>query len=206
MINLEKERIQGVIEWVPAYNSITIYYEPDGISYTNLTKKLREVYYSSDQMTKVKPFVYEIPACYGGEWGPDLAFVAQYHGLSEREVIEIHANKEYLIHMIGFMPGFPYLGGLAERIAVPRLEKPRQGVMPGSIGIGGNQTGIYPADVPSGWRIIGVTPITMFDLAKEEPSLLSAGNYIKFVPVEQDEFLTIKKLGDSYQVKTYVKE
>ncbi|MCM3666740.1 5-oxoprolinase subunit PxpB [Mesobacillus subterraneus] len=203
---LEKAKISGVIEWVPAYTSLAIYYEPDRISYAALCKELEKIHHSSVQFHQDKPVVFEIPVCYGGEMGPDLAYVAEYHGLSEQEIIKLHANREYLIYMMGFMPGFPYLGGLPEKVAVPRLENPRKSVLPGSVGIGGNQTGIYPADVPSGWRIIGVTPVSLFEPIKEEPFLLSAGNYIKFVPIDKEQFLKIKKLGESYQVKTYARE
>lgn len=150
--------------------------------------------------------MYEIPACYGGEFGLDLSYVAEYHGLSEQEVISLHAGRDYLIYMMGFMPGFPYLGGMPDEIAVPRLEQPRFSVFPGSIGIGGSQTGIYPADTPSGWRIIGATPIRLYDPEKDDPFLLSAGDYIKFVPINQEEFFNIKEMGMSYQLKTYVKE
>lgn len=203
---LEKAKVGGVIEWVPAYTSVAIYYEPDRISYAALCKELEKIYLSSEKFNQDKPVVFEIPVCYGGEMGPDLAYVAEYHGLSEQEIIKLHANREYRIYMMGFMPGFPYLGGLPDEIAVPRLENPRKSVLPGSVGIGGNQTGIYPADVPSGWRIIGVTPVSLFEPIKKEPFLLSAGNYIKFMPIDKDQFLKIKKMGETYQVKAYAKE
>lgn len=206
ILKLEKERIPGIIEWVPAYTSVTIYYEPEQTSYETMKRKLEIVNQAQDESHLTQPSVYEIPACYGGEFGPDLPYVAEYHGLSEQEVINLHADREYLIHMMGFMLGFPYLGGMPDEIAVPRLEQPRFSVLPGSIGIGGSQTGIYPADVPSGWRIIGATPIRLYKLEKEEPFLLSAGNYIKFVPIDQEEYLKIKEMGMSYQVKTYAKE
>jgi inhibitor of KinA len=203
---LEKAKVSGVIEWVPGYTSVAIYYEPDRICYAALCKELEKIHLSSEQFHQDRPVVFEIPVCYGGEMGPDLAYVAEFHGLSAQDIIKLHANREYLIYMMGFMPGFPYLGGLPDKIAVPRLENPRKSVLPGSVGIGGNQTGIYPADVPSGWRIIGVTPVKLFEPIKEEPFLLSAGNYIKFVPIDKEQFLKIKKMGESYQVKTYAKE
>jgi inhibitor of KinA len=203
---LEKAKVCGVIEWVPAYTSVAIYYEPDRISYAALCKELEKIYLSSEKFNQDKPVVFEIPVCYGGEMGPDLAYVAEYHGLNEQEIIKLHANREYLIFMMGFIPGFPYLGGLPDKIAVPRLENPRKSVLPGSVGIGGNQTGIYPADVPSGWRIIGVTPVRLFEPENKEPFLLSAWNYIKFMPIDKEQFLKIKKMGESYQVKIYAKE
>ncbi|WLR54188.1 5-oxoprolinase subunit PxpB [Mesobacillus subterraneus] len=202
---LEKEKIKGIVEWVPAYTSLTIYYQPDVIAYDDLKAELERVNLSPVKSKTDRPLVYEIPVCYGGEWGQDLAYVADYHGLDEQEVINLHANREYLIYMMGFMPGFPYLGGLPETLAVPRLDQPRQNVMPGAVGIGGNQTGIYPADVPSGWRIIGTTPVTLFSPEKEEPFFFSSGHYIKFVPISEEQFLTIKQMGDTYQVDRFEK-
>jgi len=202
---LEKENIRGIAEWVPAYTSLTIYYHPEVIDYDSLKAELERVGMSPGQSETDRPLVYEIPVCYGGEWGQDLAYVANYHGLDEQEVINLHANREYLIYMMGFMPGFPYLGGLPEKLAVPRLETPRQNVLPGAVGIGGNQTGIYPADVPSGWRIIGTTPVTLFSPEKEEPFLFSSGHYIKFVPISEEQFLMIKQMGDAYEVNRFEK-
>ncbi|MBT2679668.1 5-oxoprolinase subunit PxpB [Bacillus sp. ISL-35] len=202
---LEQARVEGIIECVPAYTTLTIYYEPDVIFYDSLINQLKMIHLSPGTSRQDRQLVYEIPVCYGGEYGEDLRYVAEYHGLGEQEVIDLHADREYLIYMMGFMPGFPYLGGLPENLAVPRLEKPRQSVKPGAVGIGGNQTGIYPADVPSGWRIIGTTPVNLFSPKKKEPFLLSSGHYIKFVPINKEQFLSIKKMGDTYRVKTYEK-
>lgn len=202
---LEKEKIRGLVEWVPAYTTLTIYYQPEVITYDSLKAQLERVAMSPGQSQSNRPFVYEIPVCYGGEWGQDLAYVAEYHGLEEQEVINLHSNREYLIYMMGFMPGFPYLGGLPEKLAVPRLETPRKNVLPGAVGIGGNQTGIYPSDAPSGWRIIGTTPITLFSSEKEEPFLFSSGQYIKFVPISEEQFLSIKQMGNAYKVNSFEK-
>lgn len=202
---LEKEKVRGIVEWVPAYTSLTIYYQPEVIVYESLKAELDRVSRSPGLTLPNCPLVYEIPVCYGGDWGKDLAYVADYHGFDEQEVISLHANREYLIYMMGFMPGFPYLGGLPEKLAVPRLERPRQSVESGAVGIGGSQTGIYPADVPSGWRIIGTTPVTLFSPEKEEPFLFSSGHYIKFVPISEEQFLAIKLMGEAYQVTRYEK-
>jgi inhibitor of KinA len=202
---LEQEKIRGIIEWVPAYTTLTIYYQPEVIVYDSLKAELDRVSRSPGQTLPDSPLVYEIPVCYGGERGQDLAYVADYHGLDEQEVISLHANREYLIYMMGFMPGFPYLGGLPEKLAVPRLERPRQNVRSGAVGIGGSQTGIYPADVPSGWRIIGTTPVTLFSPEKEEPFLFSSGHYIKFVPISEEQFLAIKQMGEAFKVTRYKK-
>ena len=198
--DFEDQRIDGVVECVPTYTCVTIYYRPQRISYQQVIGKINSTLVASKTPTKLKPSVYTIPVYYGGETGPDLSFVAEHHGISEQEVIDLHSGKEYLIYMIGFVPGFPYLGGLSKNIAIPRLQHPRSKVAAGSVGIGGNQTGIYPAEVPSGWRIIGITPVSLFDIKKHPPSLLSAGNYVKFFPVEYEEFLSIKE-SSNYQVK-----
>lgn len=204
---IRRTKMEGVIECVPAYTSVTIFYDPAKILYSQLKKYIFSIYESAMESNSHSPNVYRIPVYYGGKTGPDLPFIAEYNNISEQEVIHLHADKEYLIHMIGFVPGFPYLGGLHNKIAAPRLEIPRAKVAAGSVGIGGNQTGIYPAVVPSGWRIVGITPIVLFDIHKENPSLLSAGNYVSFLPIEYEEFLFIKEqiVTNNYEIVTYKK-
>ncbi len=125
----------------------------------------------------------EIPVCYGGEYGPDLAFVAQHNHLGEAEVIRIHSAREYPVYLMGFTPGFPYLGGMDPAIAAPRLNTPRSRIPGGSVGIAGEQTGIYPVDSPGGWRIIGRTDLRLFDITSEPPFLLAPGDVVSFMPV-----------------------
>lgn len=135
----------------------------------------------------------EIPVCYEEEFGPDLKFVAEHAGLSEEDVIAIHTAKEYLVYMIGFQPGFPYLGGLDERIFTPRLREPRVKIRAGSVGIGGEQTGLYPLASPGGWQIIGTTPVKAYN-PKKNPSIpYEAGDYIRFYPITKKEFLEIER-------------
>nr|WP_263324713.1 5-oxoprolinase subunit PxpB [Neobacillus sp. Marseille-Q6967] len=203
--SFENQRVYGVVECVPAYTTVAIYYMPSKISYKKLTEKVEDIYFSSKGTTHVESVVYKIPVYYGGETGPDLSFVAEYNQISEEDVIQIHSSQEYLIYMMGFVPGFPYLGGLSKKIAAPRLEVPRPKTAAGSVGIGGEQTGVYPAEVPSGWRIIGITPLQLFDIKKDPPSLLSSGSYVKFFPVDYEEFLHIKA-DEHYKVETYKKE
>ncbi|PAE42422.1 5-oxoprolinase subunit PxpB [Bacillus sp. 7884-1] len=200
-------KVVGVLECIPAYTSISIFYNPSIISYNLLKKKVYSAYEAALETTKIESIVYRIPVYYGGETGPDLNFIAEYNKISEQEVINHHANKEYLIHMIGFVAGFPYLGGLSDKITAPRLEKPRSKIAAGSVGIGGSQTGIYPAEVPSGWRIIGITPLRLFDIENENPSLLSTGNYVTFLPVDYEEFLYLKERAAArkYEILTYKK-
>jgi KipI family sensor histidine kinase inhibitor len=137
------------------------------------------------------PETVEIPVVYGGEYGPDLEFVAQHNGLTQEEVIEIHTSGSYLIYMLGFTPGFPFLGGLSERVFTPRRQTPRTVVLAGSVGIANNQTGIYPIDSPGGWQLIGRTPVKLYNPAHDNPILLKAGNYLKFKKITETEYLEI---------------
>lgn len=129
-----------------------------------------------------------IPVCYGGEFGPDLEEVARFHGMTEDEVIAIHAQGRYRVYMIGFAPGFAYLGGLSPEIATPRRATPRTHVPAGSVGIAGNQTGVYPLATPGGWQIIGRTPLALFRPHHEEPSLLRAGDIVQFCPITEEQY------------------
>ena len=150
-----------------------------------------------------KPMVTEIPTVYGGEHGPDLEFVAEYHSLTPEEVVQIHTGTAYLVYMLGFMPGFPYLGGLSPRIATPRLKIPRSKTLGGSVGIGGTETGIYTAESFGGWQIIGRTPLQLFQPLQEPPTLLQTSDYVTFVKITPQEFTRIVeevKRG-AYQVK-----
>jgi KipI family sensor histidine kinase inhibitor len=142
--------------------------------------------------------VVEVPTVYGGEFGPDLSFVASHNHLSEGEVISIHSGTDYLVYMLGFIPGFTYLGGMDPRIATPRLSSPRTLIPAGSVGIAGEQTGTYPSDSPGGWQIIGRTPVTMYDMSKAQAALLKAGDYVRYVPIDESEFHRIKALGTDY--------
>lgn len=188
---IEKQRIPGIIETVPAYRSLLIYFEPLQVH----PKELREILFRLSQQPLEselsKPRLIEIPTVYGGEYGPDLEFVASHNKLSVNEVIQIHTGTPYLIYMIGFLPGFPYLGGMSAKIAAPRLDTPRTRIPAGSVGIAGTQTGIYPAESPGGWRLIGRTPLKVFDPTREPPALFQAGDYLKFVSVTPEEFARI---------------
>jgi len=190
---ISKKNIEGIEEIVPTYRSLTIYYNPQKVKYVDLVQRLKELEKSVTEITLPATHVIEIPVLYGGEYGPDLEFVARYNKLSAKEVINIHTEKEYFIYMLGFSPGFAYLGGMSDKISTPRLEKPRLKVLEGSVGIAGKQTGIYPIESPGGWQIIGMTPIKLYNPLKKFPFLLKSGDYIKFYPINQEQFKEIGK-------------
>jgi len=187
-----KSEIEGVIEIVNAYDSILIIYEPLVITYSGLIKRLDEVCRTMDKVELPKTEIIHIPVLYGGMYGEDIEYVADYNNLTIEEVIDIHCRKDYLVYMIGFTPGFPYLGGVSEKISVPRLEVPRERVPGGSVGIAGTQTGIYPVESPGGWRIIGRTPLVMFDPKRDPIFLLNSGNYIRFEPINEETYSNIR--------------
>jgi KipI family sensor histidine kinase inhibitor len=137
--------------------------------------------------------VIEVPTVYGGEFGPDLAFVASHSRLSEAEVVQIHSGTDYLVYMMGFSPGFPYLGGMSPRIATPRLKTPRTAIPAGSVGIAQEQTGVYPVESPGGWQLIGRTPARLFDAGRQPPVLVEAGDSIRFVPIVPRQFTEIEE-------------
>ena len=185
---LENEKIPGVYETVPTYCQITIHYAPEIIRFNGLKDRLEQLLLKSHHAASSHALIIEIPVIYGGEYGPDLEYVAKHNGLSKEEVIKIHSNPEYLIYMLGFTPGFPYLGGMDERIATPRLSSPRELIPAGSVGIAGRQTGVYPMNTPGGWQLIGRTPLTLYDPRNKKPILLDAGMHVRFVPVNQKEY------------------
>lgn len=188
---LTSAKISGIYETVPTYCAITIHYAPEVIRYNKLKEHVLKILSETHETVSAKANVIEIPVIYGGEYGPDLGFVAEHNELSKDEVISIHTAPEYLIYMLGFTPGFPYLGGMDERIATPRLAEPREKIPAGSVGIAGKQTGVYPMDTPGGWQIIGRTPLTLYDPRKENPILLDAGMHVKFVAVNENEYHNI---------------
>lgn len=193
---LKEQHIEGVTDLIPAFASLLINYDPRVIGYKDLKARIEELLKIEVSEEASEARVFEIPVCYGGEYGPDIANIAENAGLSEQEVIDIHCSKDYLIYMLGFLPGFVYLGGLDERIHTPRLANPRISIPAGSVGIAASQTGIYPLNSPGGWQLLGMTPVKTYDPERETPILVEAGDYIRFVPVTEEEFLKIKKQVD----------
>ncbi|ADO82934.1 5-oxoprolinase subunit PxpB [Ilyobacter polytropus] len=207
-IAIEKEGIEGVVEITPTYRSLTVHYDPMSTSYSSLIEHFEYLENKLEKIDIPLPEIIEIPTFYGGDQCPDIANVAQHNSISVDEVINIHSSKDYLIYMLGFTPGFPYLGGMDEKIATPRLETPRTKIKKGSVGIAGSQTGIYPTDSPGGWQIIGKTPVDLYNAYSDSPILLDSGNYIKFVPVSWDEYKKIEKAvkENRYKIKKYPKK
>lgn len=178
----------GVIEIIPAYRSIMIIYNPS----VTKPQKLQDAFISLEKrLTDIDippPKTIEIPVCYGGKLGPDIQVVAESNNISVTDVIRLHSQPEYIIYMIGFAPGFPFLGGLPEILHTPRLKTPRTSVPQGSVGIANKQTGIYPAESPGGWQLIGRTPLKLFDPARSNPILYQAGDRIRFISISEDEY------------------
>ncbi len=205
---LARQGMKGIVELVPSYRSVMVHYRPEEILYRELADGLMAAAKLADSMELPPAEVVEIPVLYNRETGPDLAFVAEHSGKSIDEVIKIHTSTEYLIYMLGFTPGFPYLGGMSKEIATPRLQSPRIKIPGGSVGIAGEQTGVYPIDSPGGWQLIGRTPVKLYDPSRETPILLNAGQYIRFVAIGEQEYARISSAvkEGSYRCKTYPKE
>jgi KipI family sensor histidine kinase inhibitor len=178
----------GILDVVPTYRSVTIFFDPLQWSSSALTKQLRALPQPRPNETESNGTFHEIPVLYGGEWGPDLEEVAAFAGLTPAQAIELHASTRYRVYMLGFSPGFPYLGLVPEQLAMPRRSTPRTRVQAGSVGIADRQTGIYPTATPGGWRLIGRTPIAIYRKATSNPFLLKPGDLVRFKPIERDEF------------------
>lgn len=203
-LSLEDSPFPGFIEAVPSYNSLAVYYDPIIVcrlhsnqaktsSYQIVSGFLLDLLKSlENQQIAVQRWI-DIPVLYGGEYGPDLEYVAFHNGLTVDEVIHLHSAPEYLVYMLGFAPGFPFMGGMDEQIAVPRKDSPRLSIPPGSVGIAGKQTGIYPLETPGGWQIIGRTPLDLFLPDYSPPTLLQPGDKIRFVPISLKEFTSLKE-------------
>ena len=180
--------LPGLGEAVPTYRSLLLHYDPGRLTYAEISAFGQAALARAQEKVTVEPRVVEVPVCYGGEFGIDLDFVAHHNSLSPKDVIQRHTSTLYPVYMLGFSPGFAYLGGLSPAIATPRLSSPRTEVPGGSVGIAGKQTGIYPIATPGGWQLIGRTPLRLFDPRREPPALLQPGDRVRFVPIDPQGF------------------
>ncbi len=191
---LEHDRPVGVVEIVPAFATVTVFYDAaHGAGFEPLCRAIEDCAARAEAtlVSHESPLI-EIPVCYGGAFGPDLAEVATRSGLPAERVIALHSGANYLVHAVGFTLGFAYLGGLPEKIHVPRRATPRTSVPAGSVGIGGAQTGVYPLSTPGGWNLIGRTPLALFDAAQAEPARLGVGDRVRFRAINPEEFAAWK--------------
>lgn len=199
---LEKHPFEGMVECIPAFTSVTVFYDSVRLFQKHMKPRMQDADYPYDRVATIiadilerldesitpEPRIIEIPVCYGGEFGVDLDYVASINGLTADEVINMHALGNYLVYMVGFAPGFPYLGGMSKRIAAPRRQTPRLAIPAGTVGIAGEQTGVYPIETPGGWNLIGRTPRALFLPKQRPPTLIEAGNIVHFYPIARKEY------------------
>jgi inhibitor of KinA len=188
---LELEPIPGVRNFHPAYSSMLITFNALRLTHTELEAVLRGHLERMEQLRLPEARRVEIPVCYGGEYGADLNDVAALHGVAADRIVELHAATEYVVYFLGFVPGFAYLGELPDELITPRLATPRRSVLPGSVGIAGRQTAVYPLPTPGGWRLLGRTPVAMF--RPDSGSRLAIGDRVRFVPISGDRFAAMEK-------------
>jgi KipI family sensor histidine kinase inhibitor len=190
---LQLEPVAGVRNLHPAYCSLLVKLDGLRLRHEELEGILRGYLARLEEVKLPEPRHVEVPVRYGGEFGPDLAEVCAMRGMTAAQAIELHASTEYLVYFLGFVPGFAYLGELPEGLIMPRLAAPRRRVTAGSVGIAGNQTGVYPFATPGGWRLIGRTPLAMFRAEREGLSLLSIGDRVRFKPIDGERFEALEK-------------
>lgn len=192
---LEEQDLWGIREHIPTYRSLMIVYDPAKLLFKELVENVQQIEIQLELAALPESKIIEVPVVYGGEFGPDIGYVAQHHNLNENAVISLHTARDYLVYMLGFTPGFCYLGGLAEELETPRLTVPRARIPAGSVGIAGKQTGVYPIDSPGGWQLIGRTPLRLFDPHREPAVLITAGDYVRFVQIDEQEYARITERG-----------
>ena len=178
---------KGILELVPSYRSLLVIYDPLRTSLSDIKHTIVDLHGNLGRTQLTDPRIKKIPVVYGREYGPDLDWVADYHNLAAKEVIRFHIQPTYRVYMIGFTPGYPYLGEVPDNIVTPRRQTPRTRVPRGSVGIAQKQTGIYPVDSPGGWQIIGWTPANLFDSLSQPPSLLEMGDQVQFYAITAEE-------------------
>ena len=194
--HLKKLQLPFITGLVPAYSSLAVFYDvtsvrrmyPGQTAFDSLSDIINDMRVNLEGTIVVPSRTIEVPVCYSMKFAPDAGMITELKNISLKEIIELHTSRTYRVYMLGFLPGFAYMGVVDERLATPRKETPRTMVAAGSVGIAGNQTGIYPMDSPGGWQIIGRTPMLLFDKEKEQPVLFEPGDEIKFYSISEDEF------------------
>lgn len=188
-IGTKGRRIKGIKDLVPSYRSLMVVYDPLIISLDSLESQMNAIWDALDDARLPDPRTVEIPVVYGDKYGPDLEWIADYHKMTPQDVIRLHTRPTYQVYMIGFMPGYPYMGEVPDELVTPRRKTPRTHVPRGSVGIAQKQTGIYPVASPGGWQIIGRTPVRLFDPQGKPPSFLEMGDRVKFFVITEQEML-----------------
>ena len=194
---------EGLLSTIPAYTTLTLYFNPVALmndpglkgstTLDKISRYIKSIHIETKKDQQTQNQIMQIPVCYDPVFGFDLQELSSFYQLKKEEIIDIHSSDVYTVYMIGFVPGFPYLGGLSEKLTTPRRQNPRAAIPAGSVGIAGQQTGIYPLETPGGWQIIGRTPLKLFDVNRQQPSLLKAGDKLKFEPVSLKEFEQIER-------------
>lgn len=189
---LELQPIGGIVNLHPAYCSVLVKFDALKLRHDELETRLRPYLDRLDEISLPEPRLREIPVCYGGDFGADLAEVSDIHSLSVQQAIDLHVSASYIVYFLGFVPGFAYLGGLPEELVTPRLAVPRRSVPPGSVAIAGHQSGVYPFATPGGWRLIGRTPLAMFRSDRTDMTFLSIGDRVRFTPISPERFSALE--------------
>lgn len=200
---LDEKGSSAVRECVPGYSTLLVIYDATVMSYTGISDFIKEGISESEESLESNGRLIWLPVCYSNELGPDLEDVAEHSHLTVQEVIELHTEPDYFVYFTGFLPSFPFLGGMSKRLSTPRLNTPRTLVPGGSVGIAGDQTGVYPLESPGGWRLIGRTPVLLFDKRREDPFVLHSGDRIRFYAVTRSEYdnLSIQGLANPLPVR-----
>lgn len=198
--SIERHPIRGIVDLIPAYTELTIQYDPLEVSYKQLNKRILQYVHKLGEVDLPPARIVCVPVCYGGFYGPDLATLASQHGFSVKQCIKLHSAVDYLVYMLGFTPGFCYLGGMDKRLATPRKSTPDLRIPAGSVGIADVQTGIYPIESPGGWHIIGRTPVKLFDPDREPVFLIQMGDFLRFCPVSETEY---EQISNQINIGTY---
>ena len=186
-LRLDRRPPEGVVELVPSYRSLMVVYDPLRTGFDRLRDEILSLQQAADPSLVPQPRTLSVPVVYGGEYGPDLDWVAGFHKISPEQVVTLHTGTTYRVYMIGFTPGYPYLGELPEALATPRRETPRTAVPQGSVAIAQRQSGIYPVQSPGGWHILGWTPIKLFDANQWPPTPLEMGDRVRFFPIQKED-------------------